>query len=140
MNNIGRQLSLARTSSSKECEFCDRPFKGIKIAVYCSESCRQKAKYQRNKARLSRGNTPLSEELGMARPYDWSNRNMPQRAFIVSVLKGGHLQDIAKCVRYFGGRQVTGQLKDVDEPLLHNIATRKVNNAVIAIARANAEA
>lgn len=139
MNNIGKQLSLARTSSFKECGFCERPFKGIKIAVYCSESCRQKAKYQRNKALLSHGNTPLSEALDMARPYDWSNRNMPQRAFIVSVLKGGNLQDIAKCVRYFGGRQVVARLKDVDEPLLHNIATRKVNNAMIAIAKANVE-
>ncbi|MBE0440423.1 MAG: hypothetical protein IBX57_11865 [Gammaproteobacteria bacterium] len=140
MNNIGRQLSLARTQLLKECEFCHRPFNGIKIAIYCSESCRQKAKYQRGKVRLSRGDTPLSEVLGMARPYDWSNRNMPQNAFIVSVLNGGSLQDIAKCVRYFGSRQVVSRLNDVDDPLLHRIAARKVGNAVIAIESANAKA
>lgn len=138
MNNTGRQLSLARTQSLKECEYCHRSFKGIKIAVYCSESCRQKAKYQRNKVRLSRGDMPLSALLGMARPYDWSNRNMPSNAFIVSVLNGGSLQDIAKCVRHFGGRQVTSRLNDVTDPLLHRIAARKVANAVKAIERTNA--
>jgi len=139
MNNIGQQLSLARTRVLKECECCHRSFKGLKIAVYCSESCRQKAKYQRTKARMKRGDTSLSESLGMARPYDWSNRNMPSKAFIVSVLNGGHLKDIAKCIRHFGGRQVTACLNDVAEPLLHRIAERKVRNAVIAIEGAYAK-
>jgi hypothetical protein len=131
--NIGSQLSLARTQSKKDCAFCGHGFTGIKIARYCDESCRQKAKYQRNKARALRGSTPLSEELGMARPYDWSNPKMPSSAFIVSVLKGGILQDIAKCVRHFGGNEVTRRINDVSDPLSRRIATRKVSNAIIAI-------
>jgi len=77
------------------------------------------------------GDTSLSELLGMAKPYDWSNRNMPSKAFIVSVLSGGHLKDIAKCVRHFGSRQVTARLNDVADPLLHRVAERKVRNTVI---------
>jgi len=140
MKNIGQQLSLARTRVLKECECCHRPFNGLKIAVYCSESCRQKAKYQRTKARVNRGDTSLSELLGMAKPYDWSNRNMPSKAFIISVLNGGCLKDIAKCVRHFGSRQVTARLNDVADPLLYRIAERKVRNTVIAIERAYAKA
>ncbi|MBT6757808.1 MAG: hypothetical protein HOA84_05735 [Candidatus Jacksonbacteria bacterium] len=140
MKNTGQQLSLSRTRVLKACECCRRPFNGLKIAVYCSESCRQKAKYQRTKARTKRGDTSLSELLGMAKPYDWSNRNMPSKAFIVSVLSGGHLKDIAKCVRHFGSRQVTARLNDVADPLLHRVAERKVRNTVIAIDRADAEA
>lgn len=135
MKTIGRQLSLARTQSLKACEFCHEPFQGIKIAAYCSESCRQKATCQRNKARLNRGGTRLSEGLGMARPYDWSNRNMPSKAFIVSVLNGGLLQDIAKCIRYFGSRKVTACLNDVTEPLSYRMAARKVRNATLALER-----
>jgi predicted nucleic acid-binding Zn ribbon protein len=33
------------------CAVCGKVFNGIKKAVYCSNACRQKAKYRRNTAK-----------------------------------------------------------------------------------------
>lgn len=45
----GRKLSALRRRETKECVVCGVEFRGIKKAVYCSNACRQRAKYQRAK-------------------------------------------------------------------------------------------
>jgi len=49
MTNPGSNLARMRQRVEKECPVCGGSFKAIKKAVYCSNKCRQKAKYQRAK-------------------------------------------------------------------------------------------
>ncbi len=42
-------LASKRTIETKRCPVCEEEFKGIKKAVFCSNKCRQKDKYERNK-------------------------------------------------------------------------------------------
>jgi predicted nucleic acid-binding Zn ribbon protein len=44
-----RQLAALRRRHSKECAVCGKGFKAIATARYCSNACRQRAKYQRSK-------------------------------------------------------------------------------------------
>lgn len=127
--NIGYTLSLSRTRSNKECAFCHEDFIGIKVARYCSESCRQKAKYQRSKRQTKR-EIPLSRLINTRRPYDWSNPNISEEAFIISVLKGGSLEDITKTTLHFGQQKMETCLQEVDEPVAHRIAERKLKNII----------
>lgn len=43
-------LSAQRKRIDKVCPQCGKQFKAIKTAVYCSNACRQRAKYARQKA------------------------------------------------------------------------------------------
>ncbi len=48
-NHNASKLSAMRKKVSHKCPVCGDAFEGIKKAVYCSNRCRQKAKYQRSK-------------------------------------------------------------------------------------------
>lgn len=45
----GQALAAMREIVDHNCPSCGGEFQGIKKAVYCSEACKQKAKYQRQK-------------------------------------------------------------------------------------------
>lgn len=50
-SEAGRQLAEARPPKHKSCAVCGKGFVTVGRGVYCSESCRQRAKYLRNKAK-----------------------------------------------------------------------------------------
>ncbi len=76
---------------------------------------------------------PLSKQLSLDRPYDWSNKNIPVDVFLLRVLQGGHLPDIARCVKQYGGQKMLEKVKDIDDPLTLAIASRKLSNAILSI-------
>jgi len=43
------ELANLRRRVNHKCAVCGASFRAIKTAVYCSNACRQKAKYQRGK-------------------------------------------------------------------------------------------
>lgn len=45
--NPGAQLASMRTVVSKPCAWCGNEISGIKKRLYCTESCKQKAKRDR---------------------------------------------------------------------------------------------
>lgn len=47
--SAGAILASKRKIETKICPVCKEEFKGIKKAIFCSNKCRQKDKYQRNK-------------------------------------------------------------------------------------------
>lgn len=47
---LGAALSALRHTSWHRCQVCEKRFSGIAKAVYCSNRCRQAAKYARKKA------------------------------------------------------------------------------------------
>ena len=126
------QLAAKRSRVTKPCLQCGEEFTGIKIASYCSERCRQKAKYNRKKI-MSNREVPLSTLLRLDRPYDWSNKNIDKNVFALRVLNGGHLPDIARCTAFFGGQLMIKQLGNIEDSLTLGIARRKLNNAIVAI-------
>jgi hypothetical protein len=136
--NAASLLAAQRTRSEKACATCGARFEGIKIARYCSESCRQKAKYQRSKR--PQRETPLSRELKLSRPYDWSNPNLPEDTFLLRVLEGAEIGDIAKCVQRFGGIRMRGLLDRIQDPLTFAISRRKLENAIAALEPTHAAA
>lgn len=48
MISIGRALASLRKRKRHKCETCEKSFVAIKTAKFCSNACRQKAKYRRN--------------------------------------------------------------------------------------------
>lgn len=46
---VGARLAAMRKRSRHKCQQCDKSFVGITTAKFCSNACRQKAKYQRGK-------------------------------------------------------------------------------------------
>lgn len=48
--NPAAALARMRTTEDKTCEHCGESFAGLKVAKYCSESCKQKAKRARKAA------------------------------------------------------------------------------------------
>jgi hypothetical protein len=52
MSRAARELAALRRRHSKECAVCGKGFKAIATARYCSNACRQRAKYKRNKERV----------------------------------------------------------------------------------------
>jgi len=42
-------LSAMRKRIKHKCQVCGKSFKAIKTAKYCSNACRQRAKYERTK-------------------------------------------------------------------------------------------
>lgn len=46
----GAALAAMRRTTWHHCPICQKRFAGIAKAVYCSNACRQKAKYRRGKA------------------------------------------------------------------------------------------
>ena len=126
------QLASQRLRITKPCLQCGETFTGIKIASYCSERCRQKAKYNRKKI-MSNREVPLSTLLKLDRPYDWSNKNIDKDVFVLRVLNGVHLPDIARCTAFFGRELMIKQLEKIENNLTLEIAQRKLNNAIVAI-------
>lgn len=51
----GAALAAMRKRTWHNCAQCAKRFSGIATAVYCSNACRQKAKYQRGKADAAKG-------------------------------------------------------------------------------------
>jgi len=49
MTNPAAALNALRRRVDHICPVCEKGFKAIKKAVYCSEACKQKAKYKRSK-------------------------------------------------------------------------------------------
>jgi len=47
MSEAARELAAQRKRIDHDCPVCGATFRAIKTAVYCSNACRQKAKYQR---------------------------------------------------------------------------------------------
>ena len=132
------QLAAQRSRITKPCLQCGEEFTGIKIASYCSERCRQRAKYNRKKTIVNR-DVPLSTLLKLDRPYDWSNRNIDKNVFALRVLNGVHLPDIARCTVFFGSKLMTKQLDNIEDNLTLEIARRKLNNAIVAIGEGYAQ-
>ena len=58
-SDAGRALVAARKPKSKRCPVCDKEFVTVGRGVYCSESCKQRAKYRRGSEKAMTG-----EELG----------------------------------------------------------------------------
>ena len=48
----GSALAAKRKVLVKICPICKTEFKGLKTAIYCSNKCKQKAKYARKKLTL----------------------------------------------------------------------------------------
>jgi len=51
MNNAATELQAMRTLVDHTCPECDTSFVDLKVAVYCSNTCKRRAKYARRKAR-----------------------------------------------------------------------------------------
>lgn len=49
MNNPGAALAAMRRNETKRCAHCGASFTAIRTARYCSERCKQAAKYRRKK-------------------------------------------------------------------------------------------
>lgn len=47
--NAGKELAALRKRVHKKCAICGRDIIALKQAKYCSNRCRQRAKYQRQK-------------------------------------------------------------------------------------------
>lgn len=127
--NIGAQLSAQRKQYNKVCPSCSCAFQGVKIAKYCSNRCRQKAKYRRLKAHnpIVR-KIALSKELGLSSPYDWSNINIDADVFILRVLEGGNIKDITRTAHHFGVERVGRSIDNIADALTLKIADRQYNN------------
>jgi hypothetical protein len=52
MSDAARALAALRRRHRKACAVCGKGFKAIATARYCSNACKQRAKYQRNKERV----------------------------------------------------------------------------------------
>lgn len=137
MNTHAVNLAASRLRISKSCMHCGKAFEGLKIARYCGESCRQKAKYRRTVDKIR--NIHLSQQLGLSRPYDWSNPNLPESVFLLRVLEGADIADIARCVQRFGSARMQAQLERIDDPLTLRISTRKLRNAIMAVEEIHAK-
>jgi len=124
---IGAQLSAQRKRIEKVCPSCNTTFQGVKIAKYCSNKCRQKAKYLRGKSSIDR-QLALSKELGLSSPYDWSNINIDPDVFILRVLEGCDVRDIARITHHYGATRVGDALAKISKPLTLKIAERQYNN------------
>jgi hypothetical protein len=48
MSRAARALAGMRKRIWHICAVCEKRFSGLKTAVYCSNACRQKAKYRRS--------------------------------------------------------------------------------------------
>ena len=53
MSEKASELAGMRKTVTHECAICGDEFEGIKQAKYCSNACRQKAKYQRSQKGLA---------------------------------------------------------------------------------------
>ena len=56
--NAARALGKMRKKVTKECEQCGEEMTKLRTAKYCSNRCRQAAKYQRQKASKNQGDSP----------------------------------------------------------------------------------
>lgn len=140
MNPDAANIALARIRQHKPCRCCGRDFVGLKIARYCSESCRQKAKYQRGKGENTHRAPSATLRLGLSRPYDWSNSELPDDVLMLRVLEGADIGDIVKCVRCFGASRMRAALKRMQDPLALSISRRKLENCIAVIEVPDAQA
>lgn len=49
--NPGAELAALREIERKQCTVCGKEIEGLKSKKYCSESCKQKAKYLRKQGK-----------------------------------------------------------------------------------------
>ena len=56
MSKKASELAGMRKRTKHECVICRNEFEGIKQAKYCSNACRQKAKYDREKSKRDGAN------------------------------------------------------------------------------------
>lgn len=49
--NPGAELAALRETERKQCAVCGTEIEGLKSKKYCSESCKQKAKYLRKQGK-----------------------------------------------------------------------------------------
>lgn len=57
---IGRRLAAMRRVVDHVCPTCDKEFEGIVTAKYCSNACRQRAKYRRKVEAITAPVTPTN--------------------------------------------------------------------------------
>lgn len=75
----------------------------------------------------------LSERLKLRFPYGWSNSNIDEDVFIVNVLNRCYLEDIVKCVKFFGFERVKANHVRLTNEMSRQIALRQLNNIERAI-------
>jgi hypothetical protein len=75
----------------------------------------------------------LSERLNLSFPYDWSNPNPDHDVFILNVLDRCYLEDIIKCINFFGLDRVKANYVNVTNEVSRKIAGRQLNNIEKAI-------
>lgn len=68
----------------------------------------------------------LSDRLNLSFPYDWSNPNPDHDAFILSVLDRCCLEDIVKCVHYFGLERIKLNYTQLTNTVSLTIAGRQI--------------
>lgn len=72
--------------------------------------------------------TPLSQELGLDFPYDWSNPGMSEDNFIRSVLTKGRFMDVLRLARHYGVDRIEVVAQELVNapswPRLHQILER----------------
>lgn len=64
---------------------------------------------------------------------------MSEEAFIINVLKGGSLEDITKATLHFGRQKMVAFMQDIDDPVAHRIAERKLKNIIKSRERNHAQ-
>lgn len=48
-SDAARQLAAARAPKAKQCAVCGKDFVTVGRGLYCSNRCKQRAKYERNR-------------------------------------------------------------------------------------------
>jgi len=61
MSSPASALAKLRRKVRHKCPVCEKSFVGIKKAVYCSNACRQKAKYRRTRAASAAAKKPTKQ-------------------------------------------------------------------------------
>ena len=131
MNHDNAPIAASQVRLIQTCQYCGTPLEGLEIAPYCSPSCRQQG--ERRRGATPPRSTPLAQQLKLNRSYDWSNPHLPEDAFLLRVLEGADIADIAQCVKHFGGARMLGLLNKIRDPLTLAISGRKLQNVIAAL-------
>jgi len=51
--NPAAELAKMRRKYDHKCEWCGKEFRGINVALFCSNACRQANKYSKQKAKIA---------------------------------------------------------------------------------------
>lgn len=131
MNHDNAPIAASHVRLIQSCQFCGKPVEGMEIAAGCSPSCRDEGECRRRT--MAPRSTPLAQQLKLNRSYDWSNPHLPEDAFLLRVLEGADIGDIAQCVNRFGGARMLGLLNKIRDPLTLAISSRKLQNVIAAL-------